>query len=599
MVGIAWWCIAPALAGPPAWEALEPADDRPILTARLSPDGTALIHTDAAYTAVHVRQFDGPSPVPPLPIPEGASVLLRFVAPSTPLVHVAADGAVTTQHWTGSEWAPGKPPGATRGFPAAPTARWSWERHRGHRWDVSRIDGDADAPTDVWRIRMRPQDQLLADQHGNLRAVGHRRERGLRYQPTGGERWRLPAFYPWADPYPSSARLERRRPSMALGLVDDTLYAVEPRDREYAALVAYDVHTGDQRVVHAAEHADVALAAWNPDTGVPDLALEHHPMPRWVALDPALEADLAWVQSALEGPIVALQRARGDRRWHVCTRAPHVGARCGHVDRDRHVLTPTLTAPPAEWEGPYPRTWPIRLDSSDGLRLSGYLVLPVASDRGGRPDQPLPTVLRIHGGPHGRASYGYDPVRTFLATRGYAVLDLNYRGSVGMGASVMTGADGERGRATQRDVDEAADWLVAEGIADPDRLALMGHSFGGFSTLLGLTRTPERYACGIALAPTAGWAYRWVIWALPPKMRQRAPYTMLDQVRAPLLLVHGTDDQVLPVSESRHVANALRRRGSPVTFLEVADGHSLDAPGVPSRVAAAAETLLHTCLDAP
>jgi dipeptidyl aminopeptidase/acylaminoacyl peptidase len=162
---------------------------------------------------------------------------------------------------------------------------------------------------------------------------------------------------------------------------------------------------------------------------------------------------------------------------------------------------------------------------------------------------------------------------------------------------VQTGADGERGRATQRDVTEATAWLIAEGIADPERIAVMGHSFGAYSTLLGLAQTPDTYACGVALAPMAAWSYRWVVWALPKALKHRVPYTQLDAIDDPLLLVHGNKDRVLPVQESRHVASVLSRRGSSVAYVEVVDGHDLQGEGIPRAIAEAVDGFLAGCLD--
>jgi dipeptidyl aminopeptidase/acylaminoacyl peptidase len=312
-----------------------------------------------------------------------------------------------------------------------------------------------------------------------------------------------------------------------------------------------------------------------------------------VSAVPEAQADLDWVADALPGTVWRIDRARGDRRWHACGVAPDAPVRCAWFDRDARRVVFTREEPLTAAPGPLPRTIPVVLPTSDGLALDSYLVLPPGvSDP---PAEPLPAVVLLHGGPYARTTYEPDPLRAYLASRGLAVLDLNFRGSTGQGVEVLTGADGERGLATQRDVREASAWLVDQGVADPRRLALMGHSFGGYSTLLGLAQEPGRYRCGVALAPMAGWSYRWLLWLLPRRQRERLPTTQLEQLVDPVFLAHAADDRVLPVGESRHVARALTRLGRPVTYLELDQGgHDLAAHADALGVAAA--DFLSACL---
>ena len=139
------------------------------------------------------------------------------------------------------------------------------------------------------------------------------------------------------------------------------------------------------------------------------------------------------------------------------------------------------------------------IKSRDGLDLVSYLTLPPGTDPDGtgRPDKPVPMVLLVHGGPWGRDSWGFNPTHQLLANRGYAVLSVNFRGSTGFGKKFLNAGNKEWAGKMHDDLIDAVDWAVKEKIADPDKVAIMGGSYGGYATLVGLTFTPDMFACGV------------------------------------------------------------------------------------------------------
>src|SRR6185503_2759056 len=143
--------------------------------------------------------------------------------------------------------------------------------------------------------------------------------------------------------------------------------------------------------------------------------------------------------------------------------------------------------------------YPQVIKSRDGLDMVCYLTLPSAtdSDNNARPERPLPMVLNVHGGPWARDTWGYRGEVQWLANRGYAVLQVNYRGSTGFGKEFVNKADREWGGKMHDDLIDAVNWAVKEKIADPKRVAIYGGSYGGYATLVGLTFTPDFFACGI------------------------------------------------------------------------------------------------------
>jgi dipeptidyl aminopeptidase/acylaminoacyl peptidase len=207
----------------------------------------------------------------------------------------------------------------------------------------------------------------------------------------------------------------------------------------------------------------------------------------------------------------------------------------------------------------------------------------------------LPLVLLIHGGPYWRDLWGFEPTHQWLANRGYAVLSVNYRGSTGYGKAFIAAADHEWGGKMQDDVIDGVNWAVGKGIADARRVGVIGSSYGGYSALTALTRTPEVFACVVDLfgiadlltfmaAIPATWTSWFSVWkqrlgdpgteAGRAFLRERSPLTHIDRAMRPVLIAQGLQDVRVTHAESERMARALEARGVPVTYVTFADeGH--------------------------
>lgn len=224
---------------------------------------------------------------------------------------------------------------------------------------------------------------------------------------------------------------------------------------------------------------------------------------------------------------------------------------------------------------------PVRIPARDGLELPGYLTLPPGLDPKG-----LPAVLYVHGGPWARDRWGFDGTAQFLANRGYAVLQVNFRGSTGYGRAFWESSFKEWGRAMQDDLTDSARWLVEQGIADPDRIAIYGGSYGGYAALAGLAFTPDVYAAGISfvgpsnlftlLASTPPYwePYRQMQYEMighPEKeeelLRAASPLFSADRIASPLLIAQGANDPRVKKAESDQIVEALRERGIDVPYI--------------------------------
>lgn len=230
----------------------------------------------------------------------------------------------------------------------------------------------------------------------------------------------------------------------------------------------------------------------------------------------------------------------------------------------------------------------ISYKSRDGLTVHGYLTLPKGSD-----GKNLPLVVHPHGGPFVRDHWGFDPEVQFLANRGYAVLQMNYRGSPGFGDAYFLKGMRRLGREMQDDIEDGTKWAVAEGIANPKRIAIMGGSFGGYSALIGTMRTPGLYRCAIDIAGVTDWkalmkydiavspvARHWVREYIGDPETEAAelddisPVNHVEKLQVPLLLVYGKDDTTVPYDQMKLLTAALDKAHKPYELMARAnEGH--------------------------
>ncbi|HBF38088.1 MAG TPA: S9 family peptidase [Firmicutes bacterium] len=224
---------------------------------------------------------------------------------------------------------------------------------------------------------------------------------------------------------------------------------------------------------------------------------------------------------------------------------------------------------------------PIVYTSRDGLLIHGYVTLPR-----GMGTKNLPVVVNPHGGPWARDVWGFDAEAQFLANRGFAVLQMNFRGSTGYGRNFWQASFKEWGRRMQDDITDGVKWLIKEGIANPRRIAIYGGSYGGYATLAGLTFTPELYACGVDYCGVANlftfmktippyWKptlERFYVMVGNPEediglLRAASPVFHVDQIKVPVFVAQGAQDPRVNINESNQIVEALKRRGVNVEYM--------------------------------
>ena len=380
------------------------------------------------------------------------------------------------------------------------------------------------------------------------------------------------------------------------------LYMFDSRGRDTSALVALDLESGSQQVLFETPKADVSDVLIHPTERTVQAVAFTYERKHWHVLDTALADDFEYLQTVANGDIEVVSRTLDDRFWVVAYEVDNGPIRYYLYNRSQKQARFLFTNRKALEGIPLAKTYPVFIPARDGLTLVSYVTLPVWSDPDGdgRPSQPLPMVLLVHGGPWGRDRWGYEPVRQWLANRGYAVLNVNFRGSTGFGKKFINAGDREWGGKMHDDLVDAVQWAISEKIADPNRIAIMGGSYGGYATLVGLTFTPELFACGVDICGPSNLVT--FMNSIPPywapmielfKKRvgdhtteegrqfllSRSPLTYVDRIRKPLLIGQGANDPRVKQSESDQIVQTMQAKNIPVTYVLFPDeGHGFVRP---------------------
>lgn len=380
---------------------------------------------------------------------------------------------------------------------------------------------------------------------------------------------------------------------------EERLLALDSRGRQTSALVKLS-EAGEGSTLAQHDRADVEGVAQHPTTGAVQWVTATAARQERIVLDPTVEADLEALAALCDGELEVVSRTHDDRTW-IAAHVVDDGSTRYHLwNRDSAQATFLFTARPALDELELASMHPLSIPSRDGLELVSYLSLPPDVDTGGRPNEPQPMVLLVHGGPWARDRWGYSPEHQWLANRGYAVLSVNFRSSTGLGKALLNAGNLEWGAKMHDDLLDAVDWAVDQGIADRDRVAIMGGSYGGYATLVGLSFTPTTFACGVDIVGPS--SLKTLIETIPAYwaplratfdirvgnidteeglalLEERSPLNHVDKIERPLLIAQGANDPRVKQSESDQIVEMMKQRGIPVTYALFPDeGHGFARP---------------------
>ena len=368
-------------------------------------------------------------------------------------------------------------------------------------------------------------------------------------------------------------------------------WALSNRGRDKQALVKLDLATGDEAVVYEVPEVDVDRVMISRKTQRPLLAYSMPSFPRLEVYDPAMKQQLQALAGGQPASVVVTSIDDSERIYTVSVA----------TDKGSKSYLITGAAEPVQLgENTLSRlanalssSQPISYTSRDGLQIHGYLTLPTGVD-----PKNLPMVLYVHGGPWARdrwANDGQGKATQMMANRGYAVLQVNYRGSSGYGRAFQDKAIGEFAGKMHDDLIDGVSWAVKTGVADPAKVAIYGGSYGGYAAMLGATITPEVFACAVNIVGVTSlarqletappfwelglpWWYRFV--GEPSKLADRAimdaksPLFHAAKATKPILIMHGVNDPRVKLEQSELMVAALKKEGKQVDFVTFkGDGH--------------------------
>lgn len=382
----------------------------------------------------------------------------------------------------------------------------------------------------------------------------------------------------------------------------DKLYLLDSRERDTAALTAVDPASGAVTVLAQDPRADIQQVIRHPLTKQVQAAAGVYERQDWQVLDDAIRNDLEMIKSLYKCEIDLVSRSLDDRYWIVSALIDTAPLRYMKFERDSRQGQLLFSTRPALLNYKLASMRPVRVRSRDGFNLICYLTLPpgTADPDSLRPLAPLPMVLLVHGGPWGRDEWGYNTLHQWLANRGYAVLSVNFRGSTGFGKRFVNAGDLEWAAKMHDDLVDSVRWAVDSGVADPKRVAIMGGSYGGYATLVGLTFTPDLFACGVDIVGPSNLVT--LLESIPPYwtpmlslftkrvgdhrteegrqfLRERSPLTFVDRIRKPLLIGQGANDPRVKQAEADQIVQAMQAKKIPVTYVLYPDeGHGFARP---------------------
>lgn len=382
----------------------------------------------------------------------------------------------------------------------------------------------------------------------------------------------------------------------------DKLYLIDSRERDTAALKLIDLKTGEVKLLAENAKADISGALSHPTEKHVQAVSFTYAREEWTILDPAIQADFDYLKTVARGELQITGRTLDDRLWTVAYVMDNGPVRFYIYDRSQKSAKFLFTSDPSLEGLPLVKMHDVVIPSRDGLSLVSYLSLPADADPQGtgRPNRPVPLVLNVHGGPWARDEWGYDPEHQLLANRGYAVLSVNYRGSTGFGKKFINAANGEWAGKMHDDLVDAVNWAVKNKIALKDKVAISGGSYGGYATLVGLTFTPDVFACGVDMVGPSSLITLlenpppyWMTFMPVMKLRvgdvdspdgrkfldSRSPLNFVDRINKPLLIAQGAQDPRVKQKEADQIVAAMNAKKIPVTYLLFEDeGHGLARP---------------------
>ena len=382
-----------------------------------------------------------------------------------------------------------------------------------------------------------------------------------------------------------------------------SVYLISSVDSNTSRLLLINPEDQSQKVVAEDPEYDVSGTTNNPKTNEIEAVSFQRARIEWKTLSPAIAADFAELQKVRDGELNIDSRDFEDKTWIVSYVVDDGPVAFYTYDRAAKKATLLFTSRPELEKYKLAKMRPISFPARDGMTIHGYLTMPAGVENA------APTVLLVHGGPWGRDGWGYSSLVQMLANRGYAVLQVNYRGSTGYGKQFLNAGDREWAGKMHTDLLDAQKWAIDKGYSDAKRFAIMGGSYGGYATLVGVSFTPDAFTCGVDIVGPSN-LYT-LLKTIPPYwapmkamfdkrmgkdedfLRSRSPLFKADKIKVPLLIGQGKNDPRVNIAESDQIVKAMRDNGKQVEYIVFPDeGHGFARPENNMRFFAATDQFL-------
>jgi len=383
----------------------------------------------------------------------------------------------------------------------------------------------------------------------------------------------------------------------AIGFSADgkSLYLTSSIGRDKAAVLVKDIGGGSEKVLAASEDVDAGDVIVNPRKYVVEAVSFSPGRTTWQVVDPAVKEDFAALAKLNDGDFFLANRTKADDIWLVGFNSDKAPGRFYRWDRKTKQGTFLFTTRPKLDGLKLAEMKPVVIKARDGLELHSYLTLPPGVE-----PKNLPMVLFPHGGPWARDEWGFNGYAQWLANRGYAVLQPNFRGSTGYGKKHLNAGNKQWGLKMHDDLLDAVKWATDQGIADPKKIGIMGGSYGGYCALAAVTLTPEVFACSVDIVGPSN--LKTLIGTIPPYwkpmralfdvrmgnvddpkdaelVKRASPLNYADRIVRPLLIGQGANDPRVKQAESEQIVNAIEKNGGSVTYVLYPDeGHGFARP---------------------
>ena len=386
-----------------------------------------------------------------------------------------------------------------------------------------------------------------------------------------------------------------------------SMYLVDARNSNTGRLVKMDLATGETNVIAEDAQYDVSNVLVDPDNYTIQAVAFNRDRVEWIVLDESIKLDFDTIREISRGNFAVTSRDNADRTWIISFSRDEGPVAFYAYDRQTRKATFLFDNQPDLNKYTLATMEPISFTSRDGLTIHGYLTLPPKTE-----GKNLPLVLNVHGGPQARDNWGYNPEAQWLANRGYASLQVNYRGSTGYGKEFLSAGDREWGGKMHDDLVDAVQWAIKQGIADPQKVAIYGGSYGGYAALVGATFTPDLFCCAVDIVGPSNLIT--LLRSVPPYwsallvslyrrvgnpdtdeefLKSRSPLFKVDQIKIPMLIAQGANDPRVKQAESEQIVEAMKKRDIDYEYMLFPDeGHGFAKPENRLKFYAAAEKFL-------